>query len=168
VSLGVLLAGAVAVSVPNLMLVENEEGTRWCAFDTVSAASARAHADSSEAVVNIWASGGSILNLKIEWAPGSADWAATDTYEVTGMDVVSVHRSVSYAQYPDGVTQTFRRKGKRMVPTARPSTDRYFPNKAPYADLRQAPFHGLLARAIGAGDLPDTGLCAEASRQRRR
>ena len=165
---GALLAAVLAaqavpsVSVPNLILVANFEETRWCAFDSVTQASARADSDNALTVVNAWTAGGELLDLKVVWGPESTDWQVTDSYRLEGWSALSVERDVFYADRDERLSQTFTRRGERLVLTRSSQAGEYHPVELPHADLRKAPFHRLLVRALATPNLPDAGLCDRA------
>jgi hypothetical protein len=163
-----LAAASSLASTPNLILTSNSDETRWCAFDSVAAASARADEDNAMTVANAWTAGGKVVDLKILWGTSSGDWAVTDSYALDGWTTVSVDRDVGYAGTDQRLRQTFTRRGDRLVVSRSSDIDQFHPTEAPFADLRKAPFYDLLVRALAAGDLPDVGLCVRAPRQRRR
>ncbi|HEY8573866.1 hypothetical protein [Phenylobacterium sp.] len=166
--LALLVAASALASTPNLILTENAEGTRWCAFDTVALASARADKDNALTVVNAWTAAGGIVDLKVVWGPQSYDWLVTDTYSLQGWTVVAVARDVGYASSDERLRQTYTRRAGRLELTGSNEVEQYHPKPAPYTDLRKAPFYAVLTRALAQKDLPDAGLCARPTRQVRR
>ena len=160
---------AAAVAVPHLVAVathgEHYENTGWCAFDSVTTASARAEEAQSLTVVNAWTARGKLVHLKVEWASPSGDWRVRDSYDFEGPKVLSVAREVSWTADDEKLSQTFTRQGEGLVLSRTNQVHHVHPREAPYADLAAAPFYDLLVRAAAAGKLPEGGLCIVGPRQ---